>query len=96
MQINEGLGLEALKVAHVLTRKPFSRDSTNTCQPRHRHCPLTAKADAIHGALMRRADALAGCSEGSDEEAELKTIVDLIEVYEAKRWPLGKEPGGKR
>ena len=60
--------------------------------------PLTAEADAMHGMLMRRADALDGCSKGSDEEGELETIVDLLEAYEAKRWPLGKDlgvPGGK-
>jgi hypothetical protein len=56
---------------------------------------LMAKADAMHGALMRRADALAGCTEGSDEETEIEAIVDLIKAYEVKRWPLGKEPGGK-
>jgi len=54
----------------------------------------------MHGALilMRRADALAGCTKGSDEEAALKAIVDMIDAYEAKRWPLGKDPtvpGGK-
>jgi hypothetical protein len=42
--------------------------------------PLTAEADAMHGALMRRADALAGCQEGSGEETELKGIVDPLEA----------------
>jgi hypothetical protein len=49
----------------------------------------------MHGILMRRADALAGCTEGSPEEAELASIVDAIKKYEAKPWPDGKEPGGK-
>jgi hypothetical protein len=57
--------------------------------------PLTAEADAMHGTLMRHADALDGCAEGPEEGAELKAIVDLIEAYEVKRRPLYKEPGGK-
>jgi hypothetical protein len=57
--------------------------------------PMTFEADAMHGALMRRADALIGCAEGLDDEAELNAILGLIEAYEVKRWPLGKEPGGK-
>ena len=38
---------------------------------------------------MRQVDALAGCAE--------EAIVDLIEAYEAKRWPLKDPnvPGGK-
>jgi hypothetical protein len=54
--------------------------------------PPTTEADAMHGMLMLRADALADCAAGSEEEIELQAIVDLIEAYEAKRWPLGKGP----
>jgi hypothetical protein len=57
--------------------------------------PVIPEADAMHGLLMRRADALAGCTEGSEEEAVLETIIDALEAYEIKRWPLGREPGGK-
>jgi hypothetical protein len=53
---------------------------------------LLANADAMHGALMPRADAL------SSEVSELQAIADVLESYEAKRWPLGRDPsvpGGK-
>jgi hypothetical protein len=57
--------------------------------------PFTFEADAMRGALMRWADALAGCTENSREEAELEEIIGLIEAYEGKRWPLGREPGSR-
>ena len=44
---------------------------------------------------MTVADARADCAEGSEEEIELKANIELIEAYEEKRWPLGKEAGGK-
>jgi hypothetical protein len=55
----------------------------------------STEADAMHGVLMRRADALQGCTEGSPEEIELKTVTDAIEAYETQRWPEGKEAGGE-
>jgi hypothetical protein len=53
------------------------------------------EADAMHALLIRRADELVGCTEGSPGEAELSTLADVIEAYEAKRWPPGKVAGGK-
>jgi len=56
---------------------------------------LLPEADAMHALLVRRADELEGYIEGSPEEAELTSIVDALETYEEKRWPLGKIPGGR-
>lgn len=54
-----------------------------------------AATDAMHRQLMRRADALAGCTEGSNEEAELVAITNAIDAYERVRWPSGRVPGRK-
>ena len=56
---------------------------------------LVTEADAMHARLVKRADELVGCLEGSPEEQELAEIADILEAYEAKRWPLGKIPGLK-
>jgi hypothetical protein len=53
------------------------------------------RADATLALMIKRADELVGCTEGSPEEEELRTLTDAIDAYEAKRWPSGK-PSGKR
>lgn len=45
--------------------------------------------------LIKRADELADCIEGSPEGAEPVAIADALERHEVKRWPLGKVEGGK-
>jgi hypothetical protein len=51
--------------------------------------------DALHALVVRRADALSGCTAGSEEERELAAITDAIEAYERARWPDGRTDGGK-
>jgi hypothetical protein len=55
---------------------------------------LTAEADLMHRMLVTRADALEGFIPKSPEETEYAAIAELIETYEAKRWPDGREPRG--
>jgi hypothetical protein len=57
--------------------------------------PTIPEADAIHATLVRTSRCPCRLLGGPHEEAELKAIADLLEAYEAKRWPNGKEPGGK-
>src|ERR1700681_4396005 len=53
------------------------------------------ESDAMHALLIKRADELMACTEGSPEEEELRVLADAIDAYEAKRWPSGKVAGGK-
>jgi hypothetical protein len=63
--------------------------------PTDNAAPTPAITDALHALLVKRADDLEGCTEGSDEEREFAAIADAIKAYEAVRWPEGKVPGDK-
>jgi hypothetical protein len=54
-----------------------------------------AETDAMHHLLIQRADRLIGCTDGSADQDELEAIGEVIEAYEAVRWPDGKVDGGK-
>jgi len=51
-------------------------------------------ADRMLAYLIERADKLSGAKD-SAEKKELKRLIELIETYEARRWPSGKVAGGK-
>jgi hypothetical protein len=52
--------------------------------------PALEISDALHALLVKRADDLEGCTEGSDEGRELAALTDAIVAYEVVRWPLGR------
>jgi HTH-type transcriptional regulator/antitoxin HigA len=46
------------------------------------------RTDEDHRAALAEIDACWGASEGSEEGDRLEVLVALIELYEAKRWPV--------
>ena len=56
---------------------------------------VPAITDALQALLVARANALAGCTEGTDEEREFAAITDTVEAYEAVHWPNGKAEAAK-
>ena len=53
------------------------------------------ESDAMHALLVLRADMIEGCTGSSEEQKEFAMLCEVIEAYEAKRWPDGRVPGGK-
>ena len=51
--------------------------------------------DKMLAYLIERADQLADHADHPRAEAELERVVNLIDAYEAERWPKGKVAGGK-
>ena len=71
-----------MKAARSGFRKPALASATPTVS--------TAIVPAKFCQMMRRV-----CLAIARAEAELERLVDLIEAYEAKRWPSGKVADGK-
>ena len=46
---------------------------------------LLAAADVMLHRLKQRADTLAGCTEGSEQESELRAVREAIDAYESVR-----------
>ena len=86
---------QRIAAVKALEAMGFTFDGVSWDSPAAVNPDLASEADALHSLLVHRADKLAGCTEGSEEETELQLIADMVTAYEAKRWPDGKIPGGK-
>ncbi len=83
---------QRIAAVQALEAMGFRFDGTQWLGPGYAFC---TEADLMHGLLMDRAEALAGGTDGSPEADELATLADVLEAYEAKRWPGGRIHGGK-
>jgi hypothetical protein len=86
---------QRIAAVRKLQRLGYTFAGNDWMHPTNDVAPAPAITDALHAMLIKRADDLEGCTEGSDEERELAAITDAIEAYEAVRWPHGKISGGK-
>jgi hypothetical protein len=85
---------ERITAVGVLRGMGFEFRNGAWVAPSHSGADLTAEADRLHALLVQRADEIGGCPDGSPDDAELKSIADALEAYEAKRWPSGRETTG--
>ncbi len=49
------------------------------------------RTDEDHRAALAEIEACWGAAEGSDEADRLDVLLALVEAYEEKRWPIGRE-----
>jgi HTH-type transcriptional regulator/antitoxin HigA len=49
------------------------------------------RTDKGHRAALREIEALWGAVEGSADGDKLDVLLALVEIYEAKRWPIGAD-----
>jgi hypothetical protein len=88
-------GIGGSDIVQVLTMLGYNFVGGEWRAPAGTAASLLPEADAMLALPIGRADALAGCTEGSSEEKELESIVNAIEAYQVRRWPEGKIPGGE-
>jgi len=93
--IDSNIDKQRVAAVRTLEELGYTFAAGDWMHPTNNAAPAPAITDALHALLVKRADDLEGCTEGSDEERELAAIADAIEAYEAIRWPHGKAPGGK-
>jgi hypothetical protein len=51
--------------------------------------------EALYELLVKRADELAGCADGSDDARELGATSAAVEAFEEMWWVSGRVDGGK-
>ncbi len=51
------------------------------------------KSDKDHKAALVEIDAYWGAAEGTDDGDRLDVLLALVEIYEAKRWPIEIDEG---
>jgi len=86
---------QRIAAVRKLEQLGFTFAGDDWMHPTNNAASAPAITDALHALLVKRADDLEGCTEGSHEERELTAITDAIEAYEAVRWPLGRTHHGK-
>lgn len=64
---------------------PRSRQSVVDAM--RRFCGFQDAADDLNRALLDRIDALMGAAAGTDDAAELSRLADVVQRYEAARYP---------
>jgi hypothetical protein len=86
---------QRIAAVRKLEQLGYTYASDDWMHPTNDAAPAPAITDALDALLIKRADDLEGCTEGSDEKRELEAITNAIEAYEAVRWPSGKVNGGR-